>query len=77
LLLLFKVSRFEIFNLRLNAFDIELEPIDAIGELAKLLYKNIDNYVSIQKNLKEEYAGSTYESYEQFLEHAKINLIQD
>lgn len=31
LIFLFKVSRFEIFNLRLNAFDIELEPIDAIA----------------------------------------------
>lgn len=77
MLLLFKVSRFEIFNLRLNAFDIELEPIDAICELAKLLYKNIDEYVAIQKNVKAEYAGSTYQSYDQFLEHAKINLIQD
>jgi hypothetical protein len=63
----------------LNAFDIELEPIDAISELAKLLYKNIGEYASTQSNVKADYLNinSTYESYDQFLEHAKINLIQD
>ncbi len=33
--------------------------------------------MGIQKNVKTEYAGSVYQSYDQFLEHAKINLIQD
>jgi hypothetical protein len=62
LLLLFKVSRFEIFNLRFNAFDIELDPIDAICELATLLYKSIDEYLKIENKHKgkTDFTGHEY-----------------
>lgn len=57
LILLFKISRFEIFDLRLNGFDIELKPIEAITELAKTLYDNIDEYLAITAKPFEYYDG--------------------
>ena len=74
---LFKVSRFEIFNLRLNAFDIELEPIDAVAELATALLRNIDAHTKLAGNVSQRYTGGEYTSYQQFLEDAQIHLIQD
>ena len=44
LTLLFRISRFEIFNLRLNAFDIELDPIDAVSQVGTELLNNIDKH---------------------------------
>jgi predicted RNA binding protein with dsRBD fold (UPF0201 family) len=55
---LFKVSRFEIFNLRLNAFDIELEPIDAVCEVGSSLLSNIDKHEAIVSKLNSRYDGS-------------------
>ena len=74
---MFKVSRFEIFDLRLNGFDIELEPIEAISELAKILYQNIDEYLGICEKDFKSYDGKSYKSWDAFLEQAYINLIQD
>jgi hypothetical protein len=67
LIFLYKVSRFEIFNLRLNAFDIELEPIDAIAELAASILENIDKHQKIPQTWSKKNEGNEYETYEQFL----------
>ena len=63
---LFKVSRFEIFNLRLNAFDIELEPIDAVCELGASILTNIDKYDQILATLDSRYDGNEYKSFGEF-----------
>lgn len=75
--MLFKVSRFEIFNLRLKAFDIELEPIEAIAELASALFLGIDEYLLLQGKGTPKYEGQEYCSFEQFVEQAKISWIAD
>ena len=77
LLLLFKVSRFEIFELRLNGFDIEITPIEAIEELAKGLYNNIDSYIELNKKGVEENEGQFYKSWDSFMGEAILNLIKD
>lgn len=77
LIFLFKVSRFEIFNLRLNAFDIELEPIDAIAELAASILQNIEAHQKIPQTWKARSEGNEYETYEQFWNEAQTKLIQD
>ena len=64
----FKVSPFELFNLRLNAFDIELEPIDAVCEVGSSLLSNIDKHEAIVSKLNSRYDGSEYKSFEEFLE---------
>ena len=74
---LFKVSRFEIFNLRLNAFDIELQPIEAIVQLGNSIKTNIDDYLKIVDKLDTKYTGGEYKSFTEFLTEAKIRLIQD
>ena len=51
LIMLFKVSRFEIFNLRLNAFDIELDPIEAVGELGTSVLANIAKHNETRKQV--------------------------
>ena len=55
---LFKVSRFEIFNLRLNAFDIELEPIDAVSQVGASILENIEKHQRILGQLKTKFEGS-------------------
>jgi hypothetical protein len=77
LIFLFKVSRFEIFNLRLNAFDIEYEPIDAITELGSSILVNIEKHKKILERVTKKSEGFGYESYDQFLHEAQTKLIQD
>ena len=74
---LFKVSRFEIFNLRLNAFDIELEPIDAVCEVGSSLLSSIDKHEGIVSRLNSRFDGTEYKSFEEFLEEAQIRVIHD
>ena len=74
---LFKVSRFEIFNLRLNAFDIELEPIDAVCEVGSSLLNSINKHEGIVSKLNSRFDGTEYKSFEEFLEEAQIRVIHD
>jgi hypothetical protein len=63
---LFKVSRFEIFNLRLNAFDIELEPIDAVSELGSSILDNIHKEEELLGQLTTQFDGNAYRSFQEF-----------
>jgi len=41
----------------LDGFDIEMKPIEAIAELTKNLYQNIDEYLSITAKPFEHFDG--------------------
>lgn len=74
---LFKVSRFEIFNLRFNAFDIELEPIDAICQLGASLLANIEKYDKMIDKLASRVVNGEYKTFDEFLQDSQSRLIQD
>ena len=51
--------------------------MEAISELAKNLYQNIEEYIGISAKEFERYDGKSYMCWEAFLEQAYLNLIQD
>lgn len=50
---LFKTSKFELFDLCLNGFDIEIEPLEAIKEVQSRLATKIDAYKKILSSGKD------------------------